>query len=103
MYLGTYVTPNVKQENNNYIPFSLVNINFDYPDEFLDKRIIHELNHVYELNLVSVNEKGADYTSVWEALHENVNPQNELLPLKEDSCKREYELFNEIINELIAQ
>lgn len=57
MYLGTYVTPNVKQENNNYIPFSLVNINFDYPDEFLDKRIIHELNHVYELNLVSVNEK----------------------------------------------
>ena len=103
MYSGTYVTPNVKVENDIFISFPLVNINFDNIDDFMDKRIIHELNHVYELNLINVDKTGADYTCGWENFHESINPEDELWPLYEDNTKREYELFNEIINELIAQ
>lgn len=103
MYAGTYVTPNVKQENGSFIPFSLVNINFDNIDDFMDKRIIHELNHVYELDLLGADETGANYTCGWEKFHESVDSEDELWPLYETSEKRKYELFNEIINELIAQ
>lgn len=103
MYAGTYVTPNVKWENGSFIPFSLVNINFDNIDDFMDKRIIHELNHVYELDLLGVDETGANYTCGWEKFHESVDSEDELWPLYETSEKRKYELFNEIINELIAQ
>ena len=103
LYAGTYVTPNVKKENNSYIPFSLVNINFDNIDDFMDKRIIHELNHVYELELINVSNAGADYTCGWESFHESATPESDLYPLYEDTKKREYELFSEIINEIIAQ
>ena len=103
MYAGTYVTPNVKWENGSFIPFSLVNINFDNIDDFMDKRIIHELNHVYELDLLGADETGANYTCGWEKFHGSVSTEDKLLPLYEDNTKREYELFNEIINELIAQ
>lgn len=103
MYAGTYVTPNVKWENGSFIPFSLVNINFDNIDDFMDKRIIHELNHVYELDLLGVDETGANYTCGWEKFHESVDSEDELWPLYETNEKRKYELFNEIINELIAQ
>ena len=105
MYAGTYVTPNIKMENDNFILFPLVNINFDNVnvDDFMDKRIIHELNHVYELELINVNKAGADYTCGWEKFHEIGTQEDELYPLYEDNTKRKYELFNEIINELIAQ
>lgn len=103
MYGSTYVTPNVRQENGSFIPFSLVNINFDIVDDFIDKRIIHELNHVYELELLDINENGASYTCGWEEFYEPCSSEEGLWPLYEDQSKRKYELFNEIINELIAQ
>ena len=103
MYNATYITPNAKEENGIFKPFSLININFDIIDEFIDQRIIHEFNHAYELSLKKVDEKEINYTCGWENFFETLNPNSNLWPLYENKTKRTYESFNEIINEIIAQ
>ena len=89
LYSDTYVTPNVKIDSNSIILYPLVNINFDYPNEFLDKYIIHELNHVYELNLACAEDE-VKYSCGWDLICEI------------STEKRKYENFNEIINDIIA-
>ena len=86
LYSDTYTTPNIKKINNDYVIHSIVNINFDYPNEHLDKYIIHELNHAYEAYLT--NDSPFSIFSGWDELSSNSN--------------RKYRYFNEIINDLIA-
>lgn len=86
LYSDTYVTPNIKKINDKYIVHSMVNINFDYPNEYLDKYIIHELNHAYEANLI-----GSNVSSGWDIFYDENGKLN-----------RKYKYFNEIINDLIA-
>lgn len=86
-YNQTYMTPNIKIENENIIVFPIVNINFEYINEYIDKYIIHELNHVYELTYdISQNK----YICGWE--------------IKSDTKKlsNKYSALNEIINDIIA-
>lgn len=86
LYSDTYVTPNIKKINDEYIVHSMVNINFDYPNEYLDKYIIHELNHAYEANLI-----GSNVSSGWDIFYDENGKLN-----------KKYKYFNEIINDLIA-
>ena len=58
--------------------------------------LIHELNHVYEFNLLEVNDNGYLAVTGWDRLNCNINGE-------ESDEIREYELFNEIINEMISQ
>ena len=96
LYSETYVTPNFQINTKKPKIYPLVNINFDYPNEFLDKYIIHELNHVYELTLVSIDENATYYTSGWELLCENKNLNSK------KHLDRKYNAFNEIINDMLA-
>ena len=98
---GTYVTPNAKKQNERYIPFSFVNINMNNQTEHMDKNIIHELNHVYELTLQNVKEETVYHTCGWEELISDKNEEENIT--KKERPKRKYELFNEIINEIISQ
>lgn len=105
MKSGTFVAPNVRLTNNIHELFSLLVISLDNPDDdFKDHFIVHELNHVYELYLELVGEREYTTTCGWDILVEDIkdtqNPANTIGPERE---KRPYELFNEIINELIAQ
>ena len=103
IYQKTYVTPNLKKINNKYIEMPLVNINFDEITDFTDNYIIHELNHVYELNLLNLDQNGALYICGWDTIYEANTSSNNLYPLKTELSNRNYEAFNEIINELITE
>ncbi len=100
-FKGAFVQPNAVMERGRPVVFPLILINLTYAlyDGYIDTKLIHELNHVFELSLQSMDDKQIDFTCGWDIIScekskiEN-NPNEE---------KREYELFNEIINEMIAQ
>ena len=100
----TFVAPNFKNNGKECSLYPMLCISMGMPDEFLDHYLIHELNHVYEINLIGFN--NGDYSCIcgWDLLHGKISNQlSSNVPLKVDREKRDYELFNEIINELIAQ
>lgn len=97
---GTFVSPNIVQTDTGYELFSLVAVHLDEISDDLDHAIIHELNHLFELNL---NEVLGDTYSVicgWDQVDGTIGDAE---VTEEDNSKRSYELFNEIINEKIAQ
>lgn len=97
---GTFVSPNIVQTDTGYELFSLVAVHLDEISDDLDHAIIHELNHLFELHL---NEVLGDTYSVicgWDQVDGTIGDAE---VTEEDNSKRSYELFNEIINEKIAQ
>ena len=103
---GTFINPNIRLTEEGYETCSLFVICFDNIDtDTLDHHIIHELNHLYELALTSINGNTYEMTVGWdyssgEMAQERVK---EVDTINTKKPKRNYELFNEIINELIAQ
>lgn len=100
----TFVSENLILEDGKYVLYPIVYININYPKEYLDVSIIHELNHVFELNLKSSNSDFFEFVCGWDKSiveKNSIVEENESLEI--DLNKREYELFNEIVNELIAQ
>ena len=70
--------------------------------EYLDDIIIHECNHRFELSLDGEDEHGLSFLCGWDYLYQEKDAEmNDTL--EKDESKRDYELFNEIINEMIAQ
>ncbi len=100
----TCVCPNIIYEDGEYKESPMV---FVYTDggEYADARLIHELNHVIELALIEV--KGNDYSCIsgWDLVNGNINQDNPQFAntVHKREEKRGYELFSEIINELLAQ
>ncbi len=100
----TCVSPDIRLNNGNYELFNLVLI-YSNADKHSDVKLIHELNHIYELSLVGVKDNEYSCICGWDQVagelgsikneYEDTNSKFE--------NKREYELFNEIINEMIAQ
>lgn len=99
----TMEVPNIKKINNQYQIFSLVLIYLDSDENYIDHFIIHELNHVIESTLKSFDKKNYQMISGWEEFKGNVQEilDSENYYFEED--KREYELLNETINEMISQ
>ena len=101
----TMIVPNIKLINNVYEIFTLVLICLDNDDGFIDSYIIHELNHVLEVYLLNFDGINYEMSSGWEIFKDSIcdSPNIEEIYLKESETRRKYELFNEIINELISQ
>ena len=101
----TFVCPNVVENENGYGLFSLVAINCSNESIPIDHHIIHEFNHLYELSLTKVDDNSFDALCGWDSCHENIVRYKEVETDTINTTKniRGYELFNEIINELIAQ
>ena len=94
---GTFVLPNAKKVNGSYDEFSILAINFNnIMSNHIDHNIVHELNHLLEVHINSVVGNTYDGVCGWDVFSEEDNDDYE-------DTKRSYELFNEIINELIAQ
>jgi hypothetical protein len=101
---GTFVNPNVTDKNGYYELLSLLVVNFNQYDDALDHNIVHELNHIFELSLEQV--VGDEYTCLcgWDVMYARINQdKRQAVDTIHEEEKRPYELFNEIINEVIAQ
>ena len=101
---STFVNGNIVERDGVYSIFPLIGICCDCQSDHLDHRIVHELNHLFELSLVRANNKEYQYTCGWETLTSTITDEPEDIDtINFDRDPRKYELFNEIINELIAQ
>ena len=100
-----FVSPNIRRVNGAYDIFCLLVVNLERNDGLLDHFICHELNHLFEMSLGEV--LGDEFTSLcgWDPCCDKIirNSQINVDTINEDKNKRDYELFNEIINELLAQ
>ena len=104
-YSYAFISPNLIIQNGEPIVYPLFYMSGKLSDEYYDNSIIHELNHRYELSLSEVREDSVEFLCGWDYLVQKNNTQVEKKDLlgDKDETKRDYELFNEIINELIAQ
>ncbi len=101
---GTAVCPNVVKVDDEIKLFPLVVIHVTDYNEYLDHTIVHELNHLYELFINFLNGNQIEYLCGWDYVNGELGEETkEIDTLHKDPSKRKYELFSEIINELIAQ
>ena len=101
---ATAITTNLKLIDGKYVEHPLLLMYMGSMEEYYDSSLIHELNHVYELCLQNIKEDYYTMTCGWDIVDGNINNHsNEEVSMHERREKRNYELFNEIINELIAQ
>lgn len=100
----TMITTNIKKVGQEYIMYPILFAYINNYNYYLDACLIHELNHVLELHLESVEQTRYHGTCGWDIIDTNISSEREAsVSLEDDRTKRNYELFNEIINELIAQ
>ncbi len=94
----TCVSPAIVKTFSGYDLEAVVSIKYDvFNPNIIDHNIVHELNHLYEFTLRDVDDKSYRAISGWDII-------NERFDLSEgDSNRRQYELFNEIINERITK
>ena len=101
---STCVISNVISKKGEYVPAGKVMINFSRFDfKAVDHAIVHELNHLYELSLSNVTKDGYEGLCGWDTLNGSFLENEQQSPIELRREKRDYELFNEIINEKIAQ
>lgn len=89
------IYPNLLIEDGKPILFPIMYMNIS--GDYLDVNIIHELNHIFELYLVNFDGESYTCSCGWDLVDVSLNDN------EEENDKRKYELFNEIINELIAE
>lgn len=101
----TFVSTNLTKENDKYKLSPIVCISFNNDMEELEHLIIHELNHLFELSFDSVVDNKARCICGWDIMEDEMSGETkDYISIEHDENeKRDYELFNEIINELIAQ
>lgn len=103
---GTFVNPNLRLTDEGYDIFSLFVISFnDLDSDCLDHHIVHELNHLFELMVSKIDGNEYEMLIGWDYASGKINNEKpeEVDTINIDKTKRQYELFSEIINELIAQ
>ena len=101
---NTFVSPNAQMTESGIRMHNLLALGLDYyRDGYVDHIICHELNHLYELGIISMDDKGFDFCCGWDFGRIDYTSEVPIVSSDSGNKKREYELFNEIINELIAQ
>ena len=99
----TFVSPNLTSREEGLEVLPILCFNNNVTDEYMDKNLLHELNHVYELSYLGLNDGEYDFICGWDIVSQKEETKEENEDLKNRENKRKYELFNEIINEIIAQ
>lgn len=99
----TCVCPDIINVDNKMVERPMVFINMANDPEILDANIIHEFNHLYEL-IYNYNGDRFSATFGWDYSKAVYDPIKCMYVDDEaDTSKRKYELFNEIMNDLISQ
>lgn len=100
----TFIGPNVRIVDGEYVLSPIMCVANNIFAENADTFIIHELNHVYEVELIGIQDGVCEYLCGWDYLDQRLDDEREeVQSLSDREKKRDYELFNEIINEIIAQ
>lgn len=101
----TEINPNVRKTPSGYELYSLLLVCLDTRNTgCIDHNIVHELNHLYELSLQMAGERSYTVLCGWDFVTDEITQKAEIVDtMNDDDLKRDYELLNEIINELIAQ
>lgn len=100
----TFIDPNMKKVGNEMVVYPILCFSMGNIPEYFDANLIHELNHVYELTLTEILSDCYLFKGGFEDLKLiPKDSKDDLESLKSDSNMRKYELFSEIINELISQ
>lgn len=98
----TFMCPNITRREK-AMPYSVICVNIPaFETEYLDANIIHELNHAYELTIADIFNFSILFRCGWDYAESYIKSMAEV-SFEVDETKRDYELFNEIINELISQ
>jgi len=93
--------PNIIKRESGIESYPLIFAHISNKDDYLDHKIVHELNHVYEMILDVKNDSEILYIFGWDFATTDLKEKSN--ESKDEIEFRKYELFNEIINELISQ
>lgn len=94
----SYVKPCITQKNNlQEIKYALCM--YCQSSNIVDHLLVHELNHIYEMNVELFDNDKYLLSAGWDNIT-SLNDTNEDIEKKENN---DIEMFNEIINELLAQ
>jgi len=99
----TYVADKIKKNGTGYESAPLLCFSIGGLKEYLDHNLIHELNHIYELSLQRVEGNKTYSICGWDEVEGLIKNETSEMTVDDDDEQREYELFNEIINEMISQ
>lgn len=101
---STFTCPNLTYDGANYHLKQLLFISLGSREEYLDNSLIHEFNHLYETVLKEVTASNYLCISGWDVLKGSITKSSDSSkPIDHKRGFRSYELFNEIINELLSQ
>ena len=101
---ATFISTNLRLIDGQYIENPILLLYTGVMEEYLDHNLVHELNHVLELSLPNIQDNRYKGTCGWDIVEGSIgNQQQEVTSTNKEREKRKYELFNEIINELITQ
>ena len=93
--IGTYVSPVITSKNKLH---SLLYFDLNTTKSYQDQFFLHELNHIIESNLLSVNDNNYVVKTGFDYLTIDLKEQED-----GDEERREFEYLNEVINELFSQ
>ncbi len=100
---GTFVNHGLAKTKDSFELYPMLVVRSD-DNGAIDHDIVHELNHLYELFLKCVGDNNYTVVSGWdESVEYFGQSSDEIDTLEVERNKRSYELFNEVINEMITQ
>lgn len=101
----TGISPNISRNTMELKPVLFLNLDIDSM-EYMDQRLMHELNHVFELFLNEIEGNELEYIYGWEKIKIKLKfasgEYNNEVEFKTRE-KRNVELINEVVNENISQ
>lgn len=100
---STFTCPNITFDGTNYHLKQLLFISMGSREEYLDNTLIHEFNHIYETILQDITPNNYLCISGWDVLEGTITNSSTSEHIEHKRNYRPYELFNEVINELISQ
>lgn len=95
---GICVQPNMRKKDDAYEIYSLLFFPLNQTDDYFDVSLIHECNHLIDLSTFERKENAFEIFCGFD----HIKISQDTIEHKEEN-QREYEAFNEAINELIAQ
>ena len=93
----TCVNPNIRMKDGKIQLYCLLLFSGRNLPDFFDKNVMHELNHLIEIELIKADNEFYIVRSGWDILNCKINDESV------SDEKRNFEYFNEIINELLCQ
>ena len=97
------ISDNYAKEDDNIILRPILFFNGSTGEDIFDCSLIHEMNHLYELCIKEINGDYVTDICGWDIIESSTSVYNKNPNDTPSGTKRKYEMFNEIINELIAQ